>query len=75
MILAARLGYLAERDVRTLADTAHQLRGVEQIGELVAPQATAEQLLHLGHVAADQRVAALHVVVEEGERRTQREAV
>jgi len=74
-ILAARLGHLAGRDVRAFADAAHQLRGIEQVGELVAPQARAEQLLHIGHVAADQRVAALHVVIQEGERRAQREAV
>src|SRR5712692_2285472 len=61
--------------MREFANAPHELRGVEQIGELVAEEVAAERILHLLDAAADERVAALHVVVEERERRTQCEAV
>ncbi len=62
-------------DVGEGADAAHEFGGVEQVAELAAPERVAEGVLHILDVAADEGVAGFHVVVEEGERRTEREAV
>src|SRR6266566_4090010 len=42
----ARLGYLLGRHIRELANAPHELRGVEQVGELVAEEVAAERVLH-----------------------------
>src|SRR5438270_3574578 len=49
--------------------------GIEEASELMTEEFLAESILHLCHVANDEGVATLHVVVEEGERRTEGEAV
>src|SRR5205085_10519213 len=60
---------------RKLTNFAHELGCAEQPGKLVPEEIVAEGVLYLLHVSAYERVAALHVVVEEGERGTEREAV
>ncbi len=71
----AGLGYFLGGDVGEFADFAHELGGVEEVGELVAPEALAEGVLYVLDAAADEGVAAFHVVVEEGERGAEGEAV
>src|SRR6266700_522207 len=70
-----RFGYLLGRHIREFANAPHELRGVEQVGELVAEEVAAERVLHFLDAAADERVAALHVVVEERKRRPECETV
>src|SRR5450755_1858467 len=70
-----RLRNLSGRDIRQLAYAAHQLCRLQQIAELVAKEIFANSAMHILYVGSDERVAALHMVVEEGERRAEREAV
>ena len=71
----ARLGDLLRCDIEAFADAPHELCRFEQVVELVAEQTLFYAPVNGVQVGPNQRVAALDVVVEEGERGTEREAV
>ena len=61
--------------IRDMHQFVHLRGGGEQSGERPAEQVGFQLGLHLGNTRADQRIAPLEMVVEEGERRTDGEGV